>query len=134
MRLLRALAWIMGVAIALIGLYHLVGGLPSVPGTGSVHGLARATVDSRERFYNPIFLGYGLAWIWVARQQQLPLKVVDALAAIFLLGGIGRVVSVLVYGWPHWFQIPLAALELIVPLAFFALTAVQRRRVTTLAR
>ncbi len=47
----------MGVACVVIGLFHLALGVSSVPG----EGMAGATVDSRERFYNAIFVGYGLA-------------------------------------------------------------------------
>lgn len=110
-RLLKWLALAMGIACAAIGLYHLVLGIASVPGEGSTG----ATVDSRERFYNAIFLGYGLAWIWAARQSPIPSTAVRWLAGIFLLGGIGRVLSVAVHGWPHWFQVPLSALELALP-------------------
>ena len=37
------------------------------------------------------------------------------LAGFMFLGGIGRVVSLLQYGRPHWFQLPLAAIELALP-------------------
>ena len=125
---LRALLWLMGVATVLIGIYHIIGGIVTVPGTGDIEGMARATVDSRERFYNAIFIAYGLAWIWAARQTRIPTTLVHWLTGLFLLGGIGRVLSVLVYGWPHWFQIPLAALELGLPAVYFALTESERRR------
>ncbi|TQL70211.1 uncharacterized protein DUF4345 [Nocardioides albertanoniae] len=52
-------------------------------------------------------------------------------AAVFLLGGVGRVVSVVAYGWPHWFQIPLTVLELVIPPILFALTAAARRTEAT---
>ncbi|MFH8736660.1 DUF4345 domain-containing protein [Streptomyces sp. NPDC017964] len=84
----------MGIACAAIGLYHLVLGIASVPGEGPTG----ATVDSRERFYNAIFFGYWLACIWVARQSPIPSTAVRWLAGIFLLGGIGRGLSVAVHG------------------------------------
>ncbi|MFF1568832.1 DUF4345 domain-containing protein [Streptomyces sp. NPDC058293] len=123
-RLLKWLAMAMGIACAAIGLYHLVLGIASVPGEGSTG----ATVDSRERFYNAIFFGFGLAWIWAARQSPIPSKAVRWLAGIFLLGGIGRVLSVAVHGWPHWFQVPLSALELALPPLFFWLSTADERR------
>jgi hypothetical protein len=67
-RALKILALLMGVACALIGLSDLVLGIASVPGEGS----AGASVDSRERFYSAIFLGPGLAWIWVVRRSPIP--------------------------------------------------------------
>ncbi|MCK7625236.1 DUF4345 domain-containing protein [Streptomyces sp. RS10V-4] len=105
----------MGAACAAIGAYHFALGIVSVPGEGA----AGATVDSRERFYNAIFLGYGLAWIWAARRTPIPAAAVRALTAVFLLGGLGRVLSGLVHDWPHWFQIPLAVLELALPPVYF---------------
>lgn len=116
---LRALAWVMGVACALIGVYHFAGGIGSVPGTDEVLGAARATVDSRERFYSAIFIAYGLAWVWVARQRPIPANAVRALAAVFLLGGVGRCLSLAMEGWPHWFQVPEAVVELVLPFVFF---------------
>lgn len=127
-RVMRGLLWLMGVAIVAIGAYHLIGGLWSVPGTGAVDGEPRATVDSRERFYNAVFMGYGLAFVWTARQSRIPLTLVSWLAGVFLLGGLGRVLSAIVHGWPHWFQVPLSVLELVVPLILFALVAAERRR------
>ncbi|RQN02809.1 DUF4345 domain-containing protein [Aeromicrobium camelliae] len=118
----------MGVAMVAIGFYHLVGGLASVPGTGELTGVGRATEDSRERFYNAIFIGYALAWIWVAREATIPLTAVNWLAGIFLVGGIGRLLSILTAGWPHWFPNPLSALELVLPPIFFWLTGRERRR------
>ncbi|MCX4650140.1 MULTISPECIES: DUF4345 domain-containing protein [unclassified Streptomyces] len=123
-RLLKWLAMAMGITCAAIGLYHLVLGIASVPGEGSTG----ATVDSRERFYNAIFFGFGLAWIWAARQSPIPSTAVRWLAGIFLLGGIGRVLSVAVHGWPHWFQVPLSALELALPPLFFWLSTADERR------
>ncbi|WP_442802564.1 DUF4345 domain-containing protein [Streptomyces sp. CB01635] len=101
----------MGIACVAIGLYHLVLGIASVPGEGSTG----ATVDSRERFYNAIIFGYGLAWIWAAPQSPIPSTAVRWLSGVFLLRGVGRVLSLAVHGWPHWLQVPLSALELALP-------------------
>jgi len=119
---LRALAWAMGVACVAIGLMHVLFGTASIPGELT----AGATVDSRERFYNAIFAGYGLAWCWAAHQRPIPARVVRWLAAIFLLGGIGRLLSMAVHGRPHWFQLPLTALELVLPPIYWWLTRARR--------
>ncbi|MBL1087829.1 MULTISPECIES: DUF4345 domain-containing protein [Streptomyces] len=127
-RVLRWLVWAMGIACVAIGAFHLVLGIASVPGEGT----AGATVDSRERFYNAVFLGYGLAWIWAARQSPVPAKAVRALAGIFLLGGIGRLLSLAVHGPPQWFQVPLTVLELVLPPVYFWLAdADERTRAAT---
>ncbi|SER68764.1 protein of unknown function [Lentzea xinjiangensis] len=124
---LRALAWTMGVACVLIGAYHVVLGVASVPGAED----AGATVDSRERFYNAIFLGYGLAWIWAARQRPVPATAVRWLAGVFALSAAGRVLSLAVHGQPHWFQLPLIALEVVLPPVFFWLAAADEKRVAS---
>ncbi|MCC3774255.1 DUF4345 domain-containing protein [Streptomyces sp. UNOB3_S3] len=65
-RLLRWLLLVMGVASIAIGAAHLVAGAASVPG----ESFADATVDSRERFYGAIFLGYGVARVYAARRSR----------------------------------------------------------------
>lgn len=110
-RVLQCLLMAMGVTCVAIGAAHFALGIDSVPGEGT----ASATVDSRERFYGAIFFGYGLAWIAVARRSPIPASLVRWLAAIFLLGGVGRVVSTLVHGRPQWFQIVLAVIEFALP-------------------
>lgn len=124
---LRWLAWAMGVSCLLIGIYHVVLGISSVPG----EELAGATVDSRERFYNAIFAGYGAAWIWVARQTPVPAPAVRWLAGVFALAAVGRLLSLAVHGPPHWFQLPLTALEVVLPPVFFWLATADERRVAS---
>lgn len=122
-KLLRVLTLVMGVSFALIGLYHFSLGEWSVPGTGP----ATATIDSRERFFSAIFFGYGLAWIWAARQSPISATLIRVLAGVFLLAGTGRVLSVLTVGWPHWLQTSEAVLELVLPLVFFALAGADEK-------
>lgn len=124
LRVLRWLALATGVSCALIGAVHLVLGVASVPGATT----ANATVDSRERFYNAIFIGYGLAWIWAARQSPLAVEFIRWLAGIFLLGGVGRLLSLLVHGPPHWFQLVLTGVELALPPLYLGLSLAGRNR------
>lgn len=120
---LRWLVWIIGITCVAIGLFHFVLGIASVPGEGS----AGATVDSRERFYGAIFAGDGLAWIWAARQSPVPSKAVRWLAGIFLLGGIGRLLSMVIHGRPQWFQLVLAVIELVLPPLYFWLATADEK-------
>src|SRR5438094_502998 len=116
---LRWLALMMGVAYVAIGVFHFVLGIHSVPGEGQTC----ATVDSRERFYAAVFPGYGIAWIWAARQSPAPSTLVRCLAGIFLLGGVGRLLSMAIQGQPQWFQVVLTVVELALPPLFFGLSA-----------
>lgn len=122
-RLLRVLTVLMGVTCALIGLYHLTLGQVSVPGAGT----ASATIDSRERFYSAIFIGFGLAWVWASRQAPVPATTVRILAGIFLLGGAGRVLSWVDLGPPHWLQVAGMVVELGLPFVFFWLAPADER-------
>lgn len=126
-RALQILTLTMGVACALIGAYHLVLGVDSVPG----EGLLGPTVDSRERYYGAIFLGYGVAWVWAARQSPIPARLVRFLAAIFLLGAVARVISIVDEGWPQWFQTVLTVVEVVLPPVFFWLAPADERRTRT---
>jgi Domain of unknown function (DUF4345) len=38
---------------------------------------------------------------------------------VFLLRGVGRLVSLAVHGPPHWFQTALGVIELVTPLVLF---------------
>jgi len=40
------------------------------------------------------------------------------LAGILLLGALGRILSLAVHGWPHWFQVALTVIELALPPLF----------------
>lgn len=123
----RVLALTLGAACAVIGVVHLALGVASVPG----ESLAGATVDSRERFYGAIFAAYGIAWIWAARQTPPADRLMRFLAAACLLGGFGRILSLVQHGQPHWFQLVLGAVELVLPLPF--LFPLSRRTSTTAA-
>ena len=114
-RTLRWLALAMGLACALIGVVHLLFGVASVPGEAA----AGATVDSRERYYGAVFLGYGLAGVWAARQRPVPATAVRWLAGVFLLGAVGRLISLVLAGPPQVFQVVLTVIEVVLPPVFF---------------
>ncbi|MCX4632079.1 DUF4345 domain-containing protein [Streptomyces sp. NBC_01443] len=122
-RALRVLTQLMGWSCVAIGLLHVALGNAAIPGAGS----AGATVDSWGRFMGAAFVGYGLAWLWAARQRPIPAAAVRWLAGVFLLGGVGRVLSLAVHGWPQWFQIALTAIELGMPPVFFWLADSEER-------
>ncbi|UQA96915.1 DUF4345 domain-containing protein [Streptomyces halobius] len=120
---LRWLGLAMGYACVAIGLFHVLAGNSSVPGAGS----AGPTVDSLGRFFGAIFAGYGLGWLWTARQSPIPATAVRWLTGVFLLGALGRLLSLAVHGWPHWFQVVLAVVELTLsPLLFWLADAEEK--------
>lgn len=58
----RWLTLLLGTAIVAIGALHIVFGLSFIRGVTQVN----ASLDSEDRFFGAIFLGYGLAWLWCA--------------------------------------------------------------------
>jgi Domain of unknown function (DUF4345) len=114
---LRNLAGFTGLSCVVIGVYHFVLGTASVPGATD----ANATVDSRERFYSAYFAGYGLAWLGAARRSRIRAGEVRLLAGLMLISAVGRLISLIDKGRPHWFQEVLTAVEFVVPAAFFAI-------------
>ncbi len=74
-----------------------------------------------------VFAGYGGAWIRAARQAPVPAREVRWLAAVLLLGGLGRVLSLAVDGRPHGFQLLLMAIELGLPPVYFWLAGADER-------
>ncbi|WP_407547914.1 DUF4345 domain-containing protein [Streptomyces sp. Pv4-95] len=124
-KVLRGLVLAMGYACVAIGLFHVLLGNASIPGAGS----AGATVDSLGRFFGAIFAGYGLAWLRTARQSPIPATAVRWLAGVFLLGAFGRLLSLAVDGWPHWFQVVLTGVELVLPPVFFWLADSEEKAV-----
>lgn len=116
-RHLKNLAGFTGLSCLVIGVYHFALGIASVPGATD----ANATVDSRERFYSTYFAGYGLAWLGAARRAPIRATDVRLLAGLMLLSAIGRVISLVSHGRPHWFQDVLTAVEFVVPAAFFGM-------------
>ncbi|MEU6985703.1 DUF4345 domain-containing protein [Streptomyces sp. NPDC046324] len=122
-RALRVLTHLMGWSCVAIGLFHVALGNAATPGLGS----AGATVDSWGRFMGAIFAGYGLAWLWAARQHPIPARAVRWLTSVFLLGGVGRLLSLAVHGSPHDFQIALTVLEFgLSPILFLLADAEER--------
>ncbi|HEY9305779.1 MAG TPA: DUF4345 domain-containing protein [Mycobacterium sp.] len=122
---LRNSAWFAGLSCIAIGLYHFALGTASVPGATD----ANATVDSRERFYSAFFAGYGLAWLRAARQSPIRATDVRLLSGAMLLGGVGRLISLVRNGRPHWFQEALMAVEFVVPAALFGIADAEEKAV-----
>jgi hypothetical protein len=120
---LRKLAAFTGLSCIAIGAYHFALGTASVPGATD----ANATVDSRERFYSAYFAGYGFAWMRVARKSPIRAGDVRLLAGVMLLSGVGRLISLVRNGRPHWFQEALTAIEFVVPAVFFGIAGIEEQ-------
>ena len=123
-RYLKNLAVFTGLSCVAIGTYHFALGTASVPGATD----ANATVDSRERFYSAYFAGYGVAWLRAARKSPVRAGDVRLLAGLMLLSAVGRLISLVHNGRPHWFQEVLTGIEFVVPAVFFGMAEAQDGR------
>lgn len=110
-RALSVFVTILGGVCGLIALVHVALGPSSIPGGVPVN----ATMDSEDRFYATLFLGFGAALIWCARDLAGRRRTLDALLAVFFVGGVARIVSAATVGWPSPLFIFLGSLELMLP-------------------
>ena len=62
-----------------------------------------------------MFLAYGVALLWCARDVQRKRVYVNLLATVFFVGGIGRLLAVVLVGAPHPFYVAMLVLELVLP-------------------
>ena len=114
-KLLTLLALLFGGLCCLIGLAHILFGPSVIP--GSIPGTV--TMDNEDRFYATIFLGYGVAMIWAARDLAARRGTFFALVALFFVAGLSRLISVAMVGWPVPSITAFLIFELILPPLFW---------------
>ncbi len=108
---LKIIILLFGLACMGIALSHIAIGPAVIPGSIPVN----ATMDSEDRFYATLFLGFGAALVWCSRDLTARGGLFQALLLVFFLGGIARAISAAQVGLPNMmFQI-LWALELLMP-------------------
>ncbi len=116
--MLRWFLILFGAVCTGIALVHIAFGPASIPVSVPVN----AVMDSEDRFYATLFLGFGLAHIWAARDLARRGSMVLAMQAVFFAGGIARIVSAVAVGSPGPMFAFLGALELLIPpLVWFSL-------------
>jgi hypothetical protein len=122
-RVLSYFSALFGLVCSAIALLHIAIGPSSIPGSVPVN----ATMDSEDRFYATLFLGFGIVMVWSSRSLLERATVFRALMAVFFVGGIARIVSASMVGPPSGLFIFLGALELIIPpVCWLALSAAER--------
>ncbi|MEO5866763.1 MAG: DUF4345 domain-containing protein [Sphingomonas sp.] len=112
---LRITLILFGLICAVIAAGHIAIGQRAIPG-GVV---TNATMDSEDRFFATLFLCFGLAVIWCARDLGGRDGMLRALLAAFFAGGIARLVSLVAVGPPSGLFLFLGALELALPPLFW---------------
>ncbi len=86
------------------------------------------TMDSELRFYAALWGAYGVLLLMTARDMRRLGHLVPWLAAVFFVGGLGRLLSRLSEGPPHPFFTLLMGIELALPPILVLLWLGARRR------
>lgn len=108
---LKGFTALFGAVCAAIGTVHIALGPAAIPGSIPVN----ATMDSEDRFYATLFLGFGIALVWCARDLAVRRGVFFALLATFFGGGLARIASAIAVGPPSPLFVFLGLLELVLP-------------------
>ena len=110
----RLFGWtiaVFGVVCCGIALAHIALGPSAIPGAEPVN----ATMDSEDRFYATLFLGFGLALAWISRDVACRGGALLALLVTFFASGVARVISAIAVGLPNDLFIFLTGVELALP-------------------
>ncbi|MGC2346240.1 MAG: DUF4345 domain-containing protein [Mycobacterium sp.] len=67
------------------------------------------------------------AWLRAARKFPIRAGEVRPLAGLMAVSGIGRLISLVHNGRPHWFQEVLTAIEFIIPAAFLGIADAEEK-------
>jgi hypothetical protein len=117
-RTTQILVVVIGVVTVGIALVHLVLGGAAVIGGSPLN----ATAEGEHRFFAALFLCYGLAFLWCVPGIESKRRPLNLLVAVFLFGGLARLVSVAISGPPNAFYSVMLVVELAVPFAVFFAT------------
>ena len=106
------------IATALLALVPVVTGIITMLGVGdplyaSAGIPALPVLDSNLRFFGGVWLGLGLALLWLVPRIESETVLFRVIWGAIFLGGIGRLLSILVVGSPPIPFVGFTALELI---------------------
>ena len=106
------------IATALLGLVPLLTGLITMLGVHdplySAAGIpALPVLDSNLRFFGGVWLGLGIAILWLVPRIETETVLFRAIWSAIFLGGAGRLLSILLIGTPPIPFVGFTALELI---------------------
>lgn len=93
------------VATAILAAVPTITGLLGMSGLGdplyaSLNLPSDATLDSNLRFYSGVWLGVGLAAFWLLPRIEHETHLFRALWLMIFIGGLGRLISLLMVGLP----------------------------------
>ena len=112
---------VMGSGIVLIALGHIILGPYSEVLLGSnisELSMLDPTVDSQNRFYGTVFSLFGVLLILCSRNVLANKTILYSVFWVFFAGGVARLISISVVGYPPLLVNILTGIELILPLVF----------------
>ncbi|QIS21373.1 DUF4345 domain-containing protein [Nocardia terpenica] len=115
---------VFGISCALIALAHIVIGPRTIIGANTPN----ATLDSDIRMVMVLFLVYGIACVWAARDLDRHAGLIHLLMLVFFVGGLVRLLTVAYVGWPNWFYTAMIVVEIAAPLVYSPLLRQVTRR------
>jgi hypothetical protein len=106
------------IAMALLGLVPLLTGVVSLSGLSdpiyaAAHLPADALLDSNLRFFGGLWLGLGIAVYWLIPNIEKHTVLFRALWAMIFVGGIGRLLSMLLLAPPPLPFVAFTVLEIV---------------------
>jgi hypothetical protein len=110
-RALQIVVGLLGIIPLAAGLLGLLAGVEDPRYGGGVPSLV--VLDSNIRFHAGVWFGLGLTLYWLIPTIERQTVLFRALWAMILIGGIGRLVSMAMLGWPPARTVAFAALEII---------------------
>jgi hypothetical protein len=110
-RVFQAFLALFGIIVIGISLAHFAIGPQAIIGGVAVN----PTMAGEDRFFAGLLLCYGIALLWCARDVQHKRIYIDVLAAALFVGGIGRLLAIVLDGPPHPFYVAIIVLELALP-------------------
>ena len=109
-RLLVIVLYLLGTVVIGSALLAIIGGPTAEPGGGPVP----ASIDSEFRFAHVIWLAVGVILFWSLRRPAERALVTRVLLVVAACGGLARLISLAVVGWPHPVYIGIGLVELVV--------------------
>jgi hypothetical protein len=100
-----------GVIVIVVSLAHMAVGPRAIIGSVAVN----PTMAGEDRFFAGLFLCSGIALLWCARDVQRKRVYINLLAGAFFVGGLGRLLAVVIDGAPHPFYLAMLLIELVLP-------------------
>ncbi len=92
-----------------------------LPNPEKITDMTGPNVDSELRFFAPFLVAYGVLLFLCAKHLRTHLYYVPHMLVVFLIGGLGRVLSYITVGEPHPLFVHLMVIEVGLPILFYFL-------------